>query len=115
MAIAGSGVAQRTGETLDGDALRAELGEELERAGVAGALGGGEGLLHRQREPTAERLGEQLQPRLGVELGVHDRGDQLGHAGLQLTQLGDPRAEAERVGAALAERPAQVERRTSTW
>ena len=103
------GALDRAGETVDGRGLDADLGEELLRAGL-GQLGvGDQALLHGQRQPTAHRLRELLEARLGGgRRGVH-AGHQLGDAGLELAHQGDPGGWAEVLGLVAAHGLAQVE------
>ncbi len=108
-ATAGSEEPEGAGQAVDGSAFDAELGEELLGAGVAGAVGGDQGLLHGQGEATAQGLGEQLEAGLGDDLGVGDGADEPRRGGLELAELGHPGARAESLGTGLAQGAAEVE------
>ena len=106
------GVAQRAGEPVDRGALDAELGEQLQRACVtAGRSVAAKACCIDSEKRPPRVCDEQLEPRLGVDLGVDDGGDELRHAGLKLPELGDPGAGAQVFGVGLAHRPAEVEHR----
>ncbi len=106
--VVGTGDGAR--ETVDGRSLDADLREQLLRRRLLEGHGE-QALLQGEGQATAHQLGELLEPRLGRLLrGVH-AGDELGDAGLELADEGDPGGGAERLGTRAAHRLAEVEQR----